>query len=217
MPGRPSDLRPPAGLRAPTEPPDVGASGQDLRGLAAHQTGMNIVVCGVNYKASCSGHTDDGSKDAVSHIKSMADTCPEYPAACWADDSQGASVMDIVTQGFGVAHPQGHTMQDQSPTCSRAVVTFGNVADQQRCTDNDPRVRCSVSSAIDLLKQQRNRSCTEGTGNAWSGAHRGPTCPSTRPGGELRRRGSFGVQPHYSGAVADDRTVYGAESPTAVQ
>ncbi len=83
--------------RGTDEPPGVGRVGQALVDSLRQQTGMNIGVYAVNYKASLLQlHTDDGSKDAVSHIKSMADKCPNTPQVL-GGYSQGASLMDIVT------------------------------------------------------------------------------------------------------------------------
>src|SRR3979409_1766454 len=97
--------------RGTDEPPGVGRVGPALAASLRQQTGMNIGVYAVNYKASLLQlHTDDGSKDAVSHIKSMADKCPNTPQVL-GGYSQGASVIDIVTGvplggiGWGSALP----------------------------------------------------------------------------------------------------------------
>src|SRR5437868_11441677 len=66
--------------RGTDESPGLGRVGQALVDALRQQTGMNIGAYAVNYKASLLQlHTDDGSKDAVSHIKSMADKCPNTP------------------------------------------------------------------------------------------------------------------------------------------
>jgi cutinase len=66
--------------RGTDEPAGLGRVGQALVDSLREQTGMNIGSYAVNYKASLLQlHTDDGSKDAVAHIKSMADKCPDTP------------------------------------------------------------------------------------------------------------------------------------------
>src|SRR5260370_40054228 len=80
--------------RGTDEPPGVGRVGQALVDSLRQQTGMNIGWYAVNYKASLLQlHTDDGSKDAVSHIKSMAYKCPTPPPML-GRYSQGAPGLD---------------------------------------------------------------------------------------------------------------------------
>ena len=70
--------------RGTDEPAGLGRVGQALVDSLREQTGMNIGAYAVDYKASLLQlHTDAGSKDAVSHIKSMADKCPNTPQV-WA-------------------------------------------------------------------------------------------------------------------------------------
>src|SRR5258708_11067945 len=116
--------------RGTDEPPGVGRVGQALVDSLRQQTGMNIGVYAVNYKASLLQlHADDGSKDAVSHIKSMADKCPNTPQVL-GGYSQGASGMDIVTGESAGGILRGTTLPAQYANMIAAVVTFGNVADR---------------------------------------------------------------------------------------
>ena len=105
--------------RGTDELPGLGRVGQALVDSLRQQTGMNIGVYAVNYKASLLQlHTDDGSKDAVSHIESMADKCPNTPQVL-GGYSQGASVMDIVT-GDSVGVSSGALRcPPNTPTSSR--------------------------------------------------------------------------------------------------
>src|SRR5258705_2107630 len=114
--------------RGTDEPPGVGRVGQALVDSLRQQTGMNIGVYPVNYKASLLQlHTDDGSKDAVSHIKSMADKCPNTPQGL-GGYSQGAAVMDIVTGDSVGGILRGTTLPAQYANMVAAAVTFCNVA-----------------------------------------------------------------------------------------
>src|SRR6476469_4000760 len=116
--------------RGTDEPPGLGRVGQALVDSLRQQTGMNIGAYPVSYKASLFQlHTDDGSSDAVSHIKSMADKCPNTPQVL-GGYSQGASVMDIVTGDAVGGILRGTTLPAQYANNVAAVVTFGNVADR---------------------------------------------------------------------------------------
>jgi cutinase len=153
--------------RGTDEPPGLGRVGQALVDSLREQTGMNIGAYAVNYKASLLQlHTDAGSKDAVSHIKSMADKCPDTPQVL-GGYSQGASVVDIVTGDSVGGLLRGTTLPAQSASIVAAVVTFGNVADRT----NQPITTESVllgSRAIDLCNPM-DPICHAGPGNEWSG------------------------------------------------
>jgi trehalose dimycolate hydrolase len=153
--------------RGTDEPPGVGRVGQALVDSLRQQTGMNIGVYAVNYKASLLQlHTDDGSKDAVSHIKSMADKCPNTPQVL-GGYSQGASLIDIVTGDSVGGLLRGTTLPDQYANMIAAVVTFGNIADRS----GEPITTQSSlfgSRAIDLCNP-RDPICHAGPGNEWSG------------------------------------------------
>ena len=157
--------------RGTDEPPGVGRVGQALVDSLRQQTGMNIGVYPVNYKASLLQlHTDDGSNDAVSHIKSMADKCPNTPQVL-GGYSQGASVMDIVTGVSAGGILRGSALPAQYANMVAAVVTFGNVADRSGgpITTQSPLFG---SRAIDLCNPS-DPICHAGPGNEWSGHTQG--------------------------------------------
>jgi cutinase len=153
--------------RGTDEPTGLGRVGQALVEALREQTGMNIDAYPVNYKASLLQlHTDDGSKDAVSHIKSMADKCPNTPLVL-GGYSQGASVVDIVTGDSVGGLLRGTTLPAQYADNVAAVVTFGNVADRTK----QPITTYSSllgSRAMDFCNPS-DPICHEGPGNAWSG------------------------------------------------
>jgi cutinase len=153
--------------RGTDEPPGPGRVGQALVDSLRQQTGMNIGVYAVNYKASLTQlHTDDGSKDAVAHIKSMADKCPNTPLVL-GGYSQGASVVDIVTGDSVGGLLRGTTLPAQYADMVVAVVTFGNVADRSGApiTTQSPLLG---ASALDLCNPS-DPICHAGPGNEWSG------------------------------------------------
>jgi cutinase len=157
--------------RGTDEPPGVGRVGQALVDSLRQQTGMNIGVYPVNYKASLLQlHTDAGSNDAVSHIKSMADKCPNTPQVL-GGYSQGASVMDIVTGVSAGGILRGSALPAQYANMVAAVVTFGNVADRSGgpITTQSPLFG---SRAIDLCNPS-DPICHAGPGNDWSGHTQG--------------------------------------------
>ncbi|MFG1932223.1 cutinase family protein [Mycobacterium sp. NPDC048908] len=153
--------------RGTDEPAGLGRVGQALVDSLREQTGMNVGAHAVNYKASLLQlHTDDGSKDAVSHIKSMADKCPNTPLVL-GGYSQGASVVDIVAGDSVGGLLRGTTLPAQYANNVAAVVTFGNVADRTK----QPITTHSAllgSKAMDLCNPM-DPICHEGPGNEWSG------------------------------------------------
>jgi cutinase len=153
--------------RGTDEPAGVGRVGQALVDSLRQQTGMNIGTYAVNYKASLTQlHTDDGSKDAVAHIKSMADKCPNTPLVL-GGYSQGASVVDIVAGNSVGGLLRGTTLPAQYADTIVAVVTFGNVADRSGApmTTSSPLLG---SKAMDLCNPA-DPICHAGPGNEWSG------------------------------------------------
>jgi cutinase len=153
--------------RGTDEPAGFGRVGQALVDSLRQQTGMNIGAYAVNYKASLLQlHTDAGSKDAVSHIKSMADKCPNTPQVL-GGYSQGASVVDIVTGDSVGGLLRGTALPAEYANYVAAVVTFGNVADRtkQPITTNSALFG---SRAMDLCNPM-DPICHEGPGNEWSG------------------------------------------------
>lgn len=82
--------------RGTGEPPGIGRVGQAFVDSLRQQTGMEIGVYPVNYAASrLQLHGGDGANDAISHIKSMASSCPNTKLVL-GGYSQGATVIDIV-------------------------------------------------------------------------------------------------------------------------
>jgi cutinase len=153
--------------RGTDESAGVGRVGQALVDSLRQQTGMNIGVYAVDYKASLLQlHTDAGSKDAVAHIKSMAEKCPNTPQVL-GGYSQGASVIDIVTGDSVGGLLRGTTLPAQYANTVAAVVTFGNVADRngQPITTQSPLLG---SRAMDLCNPS-DPICHAGPGNEWSG------------------------------------------------
>jgi cutinase len=194
--------------RGTDEPPGLGRVGQALVDSLRQQTGMNIGAYAVNYKASLLQlHTDDGSKDAVSHIKSMADKCPNTPQVL-GGYSQGASVIDIVTGDSVGGLLRGTTLPAQYANIVTAVVTFGNVADRSGApiTTQSPL----FGSTCDRSVQPQRPDLSRGPRQRMERAHRGLRTHLHRPGGELRRRQALGgPTSHYVRAFCDARTVYG--------
>jgi cutinase len=153
--------------RGTDEPPGIGRVGQAFVDSLRQDTGKNIGVYAVNYKASLFQlHGGDGANDAINHIKSMADKCPNTPLVL-GGYSQGASVIDIVT-GVPVGGVSwGSPLPAQYANNVAAVVTFGNVADRSggTITTQSPLFG---SRAIDMCNPS-DPICHAGQGNEWSG------------------------------------------------
>ncbi|CAN5498315.1 cutinase family protein [soil metagenome] len=200
--------------RGTDEPDGVGRVGQALVSSLREQTGMNIGTYAVNYKASLLQlHTDDGSKDAVAHIKSMADKCPNTPLVL-GGYSQGASVVDIVTGDSVGGLLRGTTLPAQYANMIGAVVTFGNVADRSGApiTTQSPLLG---SKALDLCNPS-DPICHAGPGNEWSGHTEGYVPLYTDRAASFVIAKLLGVQPpttsEPSATLAPSTA---AESPTA--
>ena len=83
--------------RGTDEPQGLGIVGQALVDGIRQNTGKKVDAYPVNYRATLLQiHGNDGAKDAIKHIKEMADKCPATPQVL-GGYSQGASVVDIVT------------------------------------------------------------------------------------------------------------------------
>lgn len=179
--------------RGTDEPAGLGRVGQALVDSLREQTGMNIGAYAVKYKASLLQlHTDDGSKDAVEHIKSMADKCPNTPQVL-GGYSQGASVVDIVAGDSVGGLLRGTTLPAQYANFVAAVVTFGNVADRtkQPITTNSALLG---SKAMDLCNPM-DPICHEGPGNEWSGHTEGYVPVYTDQAASFVVAQLLGVQP----------------------
>ena len=120
----------------------MGRVGDALVDSLRQQTdGLNIRAYAVNYKATITQrHGGDGAKDAISHIKSIASSCPDTKIVL-GGYSQGASVVNIVAGFDGINW--GDPLPPEYVKNIAAVATFGNVADR---TDGPPppRIRRSV-------------------------------------------------------------------------
>jgi cutinase len=200
--------------RGTDEPAGLGRVGQALVDSLRQQTGMNIGAYAVDYKASLLQlHTDAGSKDAVSHIKSMADKCPNTPLVL-GGYSQGASVIDIVTGDSVGGLLRGTTLPAQYANNVEAVVTFGNVADR---TKQPITTQSSLlgSKAMDLCNPS-DPICHEGPGNEWSGHTEGYVPIYTDQAASFVVAKLLGVQPPAtSGPFATLIPSTDAESPIA--
>jgi cutinase len=201
--------------RGTDEPAGLGRVGQALVDSLRQGTGMNIGAYAVNYKASLLQlHTDDGSKDAVAHIKSMAEKCPNTPQVL-GGYSQGASVIDIVTGNSVGGLLRGTILPAQYADFVAAVVTFGNVADRTK----QPITTHSAllgSRAMDLCNPM-DPICHEGPGNEWSGHTEGYVPIYTDQAASFVVAQLLGVQPPTTSepsATLSPSTV--AESPLAL-
>ena len=201
--------------RGTDEPVGLGRVGQALVDALREQTGMNIGSYAVNYKASLLQlHTDDGSKDAVAHIKSMADKCPNTPQVL-GGYSQGASVVDIVTGNSVGGLLRGTTLPAQYADNIAAVVTFGNVGDRSGSpiTTQSPLFG---SKAMDLCNPS-DPICHAGPGNDWSGHTEGYVPVYTDQAASFVVAKLLGVQlPTTSGPYATLAPSTAAEAPLAL-
>ena len=156
--------------RGTDEPAGMGRVGDALvDSLRKQAPELNIRSYAVNYKATITQrHGGDGAKDAISHIKSTADACPNTKIVL-GGYSQGASVVNIVAGFNGVNW--GDPLPAQYMNNVAAVATFGNVADR---TGGAPPTQNSPLSAkaIDLCNPA-DPICHAGPGNAWSGHTQG--------------------------------------------
>ncbi|KAA0080135.1 cutinase family protein [Mycolicibacterium sp. P9-64] len=156
--------------RGTDEPPGMGRVGDALvDSLRQQADGLNIRAYAVNYKATITQrHGGDGAKDAISHIKSTASSCPNTKIVL-GGYSQGASVVNIVAGFDGINW--GDPLPPEYVKNIAAVATLGNVADR---TDGPPPTQNSPLSAkaIDLCNPS-DPICHSGPGNAWSGHTQG--------------------------------------------
>lgn len=156
--------------RGTDEPPGMGRVGDALVDSLRQQAGgLNIRDYAVNYKATITQrHGGDGAKDAINHIKSTANSCPNTKIVL-GGYSQGASVVNIVTGASGINW--GDPLPSEYTKNVVAVATFGNVADR---TAGSPTTQNTAFSAktIDMCNPA-DPVCHSGPGNAWSGHTQG--------------------------------------------
>jgi cutinase len=154
--------------RGTNEPPGLGRVGDSFVDSLRQQTsGMNIGTYGVNYDASkLQIHTGDGANDVVSHVRSMASSCPNTKIVL-GGYSQGADVIDIVAGVPIGGISWGSSLPPEFANNVAAVATFGDVAD--RAGGSLPTLSPLLGSkAIDLCNPD-DPICHAGPGNEWSG------------------------------------------------
>lgn len=152
--------------RGTDEPPGIGPVGQAFVDSLRQQTGKNIGVYAVNYKATLLQlHGGDGANDAISHIKTTADKCPATPLVL-GGYSQGADVMNIVIGVPVGGISWGSPLPAQYAKNVAAVATFGNPVD--RGGGSLPSLSPLFGSrAIDLCNPS-DPICHAGPGNEFS-------------------------------------------------
>ena len=153
--------------RGTDEPNGLGRVGQALVDGIRQNTGKNVDAYPVNYRATLLQiHGNDGAKDAIKHIKEMADKCPDTPQVL-GGYSQGASVVDIVTgtQIGGVGW--GDSLPPQYASHVVAVTTFGNPADR---SGGSIAAQSALfgAKAVDYCNPE-DPICHAGQGNEWKG------------------------------------------------
>jgi len=153
--------------RGTDEPAGLGRVGQALADDLRQNTGKNIDAYPVNYRATLLQlHGNDGAKDAIKHIKEVADKCPNTPQVL-GGYSQGASVVDIVTGTPIGGVGWGDSLPAQYANHVFAVTTFGNPADRSGgpISQQSPLFG---AKAIDFCNPE-DPICHAGQGNQWSG------------------------------------------------
>ena len=194
--------------RGTDEPNGLGRVGDALVDSLRRNTGKNINGYGVNYRATLFQiHGNDGAKDAIKHIKDVADKCPSTPQVL-GGYSQGASVVDIVTGTQIAGVGWGDSLPPQYASHIIAVTTFGNPADRSGGSISAQSAMFGAK-AIDFCNPE-DPICHAGQGNEWKGHTDGyvpvftnqaasfiqtrllSVLPPTMPGGPM---GPMGVQP----------------------
>ena len=153
--------------RGTDEPNGLGLVGQALVDGIRQNTGKKVDAYPVNYRATLLQiHGNDGAKDAIKHIKDVADKCPATPQVL-GGYSQGASVVDIVTgtQIGGVGW--GDSLPPQYASHIVAVTTFGNPADRSGGTIAAQSAMFGAK-AVDYCNPE-DPICHAGEGNEWKG------------------------------------------------
>ena len=153
--------------RGTDEPQGLGRVGQALADGIRQNTGKKVDAYPVNYRATLLQiHGNDGAKDAIKHIKEVADKCPTTPQVL-GGYSQGASVVDIVTgtQIGGVGW--GDALPPQYASHVIAVTTFGNPADRSGGSIS-AQSAMFAAKAVDYCNPE-DPICHAGQGNEWKG------------------------------------------------
>jgi cutinase len=154
--------------RGTNEPPGMGRVGDAFVDSLRQQTpGMNISTYGVNYNASkLQIHTGDGANDVISHVKSMASSCPKTKIVL-GGYSQGADVINIVSGVPIGGISWGSALPPEYANNVAAVAVFGDIVDRsgQSLTTQSSLIGSKV---IDLCNPD-DPICHAGPGNEWSG------------------------------------------------
>ena len=153
--------------RGTDEPNGLGLVGQALVDSLRQNTGKHIDAYPVNYRATLLQlHGNDGAKDAIKHIKDVADKCPATPQVL-GGYSQGASVVDIVTGTHIGGVGWGDSLPPQYASHVIAVTTFGNPADRSGGTIAAQSAMFGAK-AVDYCNPE-DPICHAGQGNEWKG------------------------------------------------
>ncbi|MGA8328887.1 MAG: cutinase family protein [Mycobacterium sp.] len=153
--------------RGTDEPNGLGRVGDALVDSIRQNTGKKVDGYGVNYRATLFQiHGNDGAKDAIKHIKEMADKCPATPQVL-GGYSQGASVVDIVTGTQIAGVGWGDSLPPQYANNIIAVTTFGNPADRSGGSISAQSAMFGAK-AIDYCNPE-DPICHAGQGNEWKG------------------------------------------------
>jgi cutinase len=153
--------------RGTDEPNGLGVVGQALVDSLRQNTGKKIDAYPVNYRATLLQlHGNDGAKDAIKHIKDVADKCPATPQVL-GGYSQGASVVDIVTGTHIGGVGWGDSLPPQYASHIIAVTTFGNPADRSGGTIAAQSAMFGAK-AVDYCNPE-DPICHAGQGNEWKG------------------------------------------------
>ena len=153
--------------RGTDEPNGLGLVGQALVDGIRQNTGKKVDAYPVNYRATLLQiHGNDGAKDAIKHIKDVADKCPATPQVL-GGYSQGASVVDIVTGTHIGGVGWGDSLPPQYASHVIAVTTFGNPADRSGGTIAAQSAMFGAK-AVDYCNPE-DPICHAGQGNEWSG------------------------------------------------
>lgn len=153
--------------RGTDEPQGLGRVGEALVDALRQNTGKNIDAYAVNYRATLLQiHGNDGAKDAIKHIKEVADKCPATPQVL-GGYSQGASVVDIVTGTQIGGLGWGDSLPAQYASHVVAVTTFGNPADR---SGGSIAAQSALfgAKAVDYCNPE-DPICHAGQGNEWKG------------------------------------------------
>lgn len=158
--------------RGTNEPPGIGRVGQSfVDSLRQQADGLDIGTYPVNYNASSLQiHTGDGANDVISHVKSMASSCPATKLVL-GGYSQGADVIDIVSGAPIGGITWGSSLPAEYARTVAAVAVFGDVASRsgRSLAARSPLFGTKV---IDLCNPV-DPICHAGPGNEWTGHSEG--------------------------------------------